>query len=41
MEECLQVSTLPDGPNWIYEIELDGYRVIAVKSESSIHRLYE
>jgi DNA ligase D-like protein (predicted ligase) len=34
--ECLQVSVLPDGPNWIFEIKLDGYRAIAVKSESSV-----
>jgi DNA ligase D-like protein (predicted ligase) len=34
--ECLQVSTLPDGSNWIYEIKLDGYRAIAVKTESLI-----
>jgi ATP-dependent DNA ligase len=34
--ECLQVSTLPDGPDWIYEIKLDGYRAIAVKNESSV-----
>jgi ATP-dependent DNA ligase len=35
--ECLLVSTLPDGPNWIFEIKLDGYRAIAVKSESFHH----
>jgi ATP-dependent DNA ligase len=34
--EGLQVSTLPDGPDWIYEIKLDGYRAIAVKTESSV-----
>ena len=30
--ECLAVPKLPDGPNWLYEIKLDGYRAIAVKS---------
>ena len=30
--ECLAVSKLPDGRQWIYEIKLDGYRAEAVKS---------
>ena len=30
--ECLPVSRLNDGPEWMYEIKLDGYRAIAVKS---------
>jgi ATP-dependent DNA ligase len=30
--ECLAVSRLNDGPQWVYEIKLDGYRAIAVKS---------
>ena len=30
--ECLAVPKLPDGPNWLFEIKLDGYRAIAVKS---------
>jgi DNA ligase D-like protein (predicted ligase) len=30
--ECLSVSRLDDGPEWSYEIKLDGYRAIAVKS---------
>jgi DNA ligase D-like protein (predicted ligase) len=30
--ECLPVSKLPDGPQWLYEIKLDGYRALAVKS---------
>src|ERR1051326_5351377 len=30
--ECLSVSRLNDGPEWSYEIKLDGYRAIAVKS---------
>ena len=24
--ECLLVSSLPEGPEWTYEIKLDGYR---------------
>jgi hypothetical protein len=30
--ECLAVSKLPDGPQWIYEIKLDGYRAEAISS---------
>jgi ATP-dependent DNA ligase len=30
--ECLAVPKLPDGPQWLYEIKLDGYRALAVKS---------
>jgi DNA ligase D-like protein (predicted ligase) len=30
--ECALVSKLPDGPQWAYEVKLDGYRVVAVKS---------
>jgi ATP-dependent DNA ligase len=30
--ECLAVSKLPDGPHWLYEIKLDGYRALAVQS---------
>jgi DNA ligase D-like protein (predicted ligase) len=35
--ECLAVPTLPDGPNWLYEIKLDGYRAIAVKSSGKLN----
>jgi bifunctional non-homologous end joining protein LigD len=34
--ECLSVSKLPSGNQWIWEIKLDGYRVLAVKSESGV-----
>ena len=34
--ECALVSQLRDGPKWLYEIKLDGYRVIAVKSGRQI-----
>ena len=30
--ECLPVSKLPEGTQWVWEIKLDGYRAIAVKS---------
>jgi DNA ligase D-like protein (predicted ligase) len=30
--ECLSVSKLPEGLEWIWEIKLDGYRALAVKS---------
>src|SRR5712692_3408819 len=30
--ECLSVSKLPEGLEWLWEIKLDGYRALAVKS---------
>jgi DNA ligase D-like protein (predicted ligase) len=30
--DCLGVKKLPDGPEWTYEIKLDGYRVEALRS---------
>ena len=30
--DCLGVKALPEGPQWSYEIKLDGYRVEAVRS---------
>ena len=30
--ECALVSNLPEGPQWTYEVKLDGYRAIGVKS---------
>jgi ATP-dependent DNA ligase len=30
--DCLSVSRLPEGPEWTYEIKLDGYRLEAVRS---------
>jgi DNA ligase D-like protein (predicted ligase) len=35
--ECLAVPKLPDGPNWLFEIKLDGYRAIAVKSSRNLN----
>jgi len=37
--ECLAVSRLPDGPQWVYEIKLDGYRAIAVRSGGNLNLL--
>ena len=34
--ECALVSKPADGPQWVYEIKLDGYRAIAVKSEGKV-----
>jgi ATP-dependent DNA ligase len=30
--ECLATAKLHDGPQWVWEIKLDGYRAMAVKS---------
>jgi len=48
--ECLAVAKLPDGPDWVYEIKLDGYRALAFNSsgklglcsrnQKSFHRQY-
>src|SRR5437879_3282048 len=34
--ECLSVSKLPEGLEWLWEIKLDGYRALAVKSGTSL-----
>ena len=34
--ECLSVSRLPEDSKWVWEIKLDGYRAIAVKSASDV-----
>jgi len=34
--ECEPVSTLREGSQWVYEIKLDGYRAIAVKSDNKV-----
>src|SRR5260370_30724082 len=34
--ECLSVSKLPEGLGWIWEIKLDGYRALAVKSPTGL-----
>jgi ATP-dependent DNA ligase len=33
---CLAVEKLPEGPAWQYEVKLDGYRAIGVKTKSGV-----
>ena len=35
--ECLAVTRLPEGAEWVYEIKLDGYRAIAVNSNGKLN----
>ena len=35
--ECESVSKLHEGSEWVYEIKLDGYRAIAVKSDNKVN----
>jgi ATP-dependent DNA ligase len=28
----LRAEWLPEGPDWLYELKLDGYRALAIKS---------
>jgi ATP-dependent DNA ligase len=37
--ECLAVSKLSEGPQWVYEIKLDGYRALGIKSNGSVRLL--
>src|SRR3989454_8093772 len=34
--ECLSISKLPEGLEWLWEIKLDGYRALAVKSGNGV-----
>jgi DNA ligase D-like protein (predicted ligase) len=34
--ECLAVAQLPDGPEWVYEIKLDGYRALAINADGKL-----
>src|SRR6266576_6471681 len=34
--ECLSVSKLPEGLEWLWEVKLDGYRALAVKSGTGV-----
>jgi len=33
----LSSERLPEGPEWLYEVKLDGYRAIAVKAAGKVH----
>jgi len=35
--DCLAVAKLPDSANWVWEIKIDGYRAIAIKSDDRIN----
>ncbi len=32
----LRAERLPEGPNWSYELKLDGYRALAIKSGGKV-----
>ncbi len=32
----LRTERLPEGPHWLYELKLDGYRALAIKSDGKI-----
>jgi ATP-dependent DNA ligase len=32
--ECALVPKLPEGPDWTYEVKLDGYRAIGIRTSS-------
>jgi len=34
--ECLAVTKLPDGPDWVYEVKLDGYRALAINAKGKL-----
>ena len=34
--DCLPVTGLPDGVEWTFEIKLDGYRALAVRSRTKV-----
>jgi bifunctional non-homologous end joining protein LigD len=33
----LPSETLPEGPNWAYELKLDGYRAMAIKTDGNVY----
>jgi DNA ligase D-like protein (predicted ligase) len=34
--ECREAAELPNGPEWQYEVKLDGYRAIAIKQQGEV-----
>ncbi len=37
--ECLAVARLPEGPEWVYELKLDGYRAQAIRDVRGVRLL--
>jgi ATP-dependent DNA ligase len=37
----LRAERLPDGPDWLYELKLDDYRALAIKSGGKVHCAHE
>src|SRR5690348_5495433 len=35
--DCAAVTKLADGPGWVFEIKLDGYRAIAIKDNDRVN----
>jgi len=33
----MRTDALPDSPQWLYELKLDGYRAIAFKRDGAVH----
>ncbi len=33
----VRTDSLPDSPQWLYELKLDGYRAIAFKRDGVVH----
>ena len=33
----LQKENLPEGPDWLYELKLDGYRAMAIKRAAKVY----
>jgi bifunctional non-homologous end joining protein LigD len=38
--ECLPVAKIPEGPLWVYEVKLDGFRAIAVTTNQGEPALF-
>jgi bifunctional non-homologous end joining protein LigD len=35
--DCLAVTKLPESANWVWEIKIDGYRAMAVRSDDTVN----